>query len=186
MEKESFTLKGLILEQRHVVDVLRMFIHSILFQRELGVVIPRTVESESGICYLTLDHIDTDKKVEEFIALAYKKLTENSRGTVVLSFFEFVKKKSFLLFQENSKRVWEEWKFPVRVVPNESKKMDLKVVKGIRKMLMAVVERICFKKEHLPNMGEPDHPDIIRFPFEIFVTHDLGDSVFSRHANLIV
>lgn len=185
MEKETFTIKGLVLEERFVKDILRMLIHSILFQRELGVVIPRTIESESGIHYLTLNDISTDKLVEDNIEQVYKRLVDNQRGTVVLSFYQFIKKKSFLVFQENSKHVWEEWRFPIRVIHNDSKKMDLKMAKELRKVLMAIIEKICLKKEHLPSMGEPDDPNVIRFPFEVSIIHDLGDSLFLRHANFI-
>lgn len=105
MNKELNIIKGLKLEMRQVKDALRILVHSVLFQRELGVVIPRTVQSECGIHYLTLNDINTDKIVEEQLSFFESRIGEQNFGTLVLSFYQSVKKKAFLVFQENSKHV---------------------------------------------------------------------------------
>lgn len=174
----SFVLKGLVVEEKLVKDTLRVILHTILFQRELGIVIPRTVESDSGIHYLTLNDINTDKIVEENLSGVCSRLSELNSGTVVLAFYQLIKKKAFLLFQENSKQVWEEWKIPLRVVQSDGKKPDGKFVKRLRKVLFQVIERICLKKDHLPPMGQPDDPNVIRYPFEISFSGDMGDLYF--------
>ena len=108
MSKEINIIKGLKLENRQVIDVLRIIVHSILFQRELGVVIPRTIESECGIHYLTLNDINTDKIVEEQLALFQHRVNDQNCGTLILSFYQSIRRKAFLVFQENSKHIWEE------------------------------------------------------------------------------
>ena len=176
--KSNFVLKGLKVEEKLVKDTLRVILHTILFQRELGVVVPRTVESDSGIHYLTLNDINTDKIVEENLSAVCSRIREMNGGTVVLGFYQVIKKKSFLLFHDNSKQVWEEWRIPLRVVQGEGKKPDGRFVKRLRKVLFQVIEWICLKKDHLPPMGLPDDPSVIRYPFEISYAGDMGDMYF--------
>jgi autophagy-related protein 101 len=172
MNKEINIIKGLKLEKRQVRDILRILVHSILFQRELGVVIPRTVESECGINYLTLNDINTDKVVEEQLFIFENKICEINSATLVISFYQSFKRKNFFMFNENSKHVWEEWKIPVRLIysPGEDpRKADAKLTKKVKKRIFNIIEKICERKEHLPPMGEPDDPNIIRYPFEISI-----------------
>ena len=171
MNIEQNFIKGLRLEPSQVRDALKVLVHSILFQRELGVVTPRQVESECGVTYLTLNDIDTDKQVEEKLVQFENKLIGGQAQTLVLSFYQAIKRKTFLLFQESAKVVWEEWRIPVSLVPvtdgEEKRKSDQKLAKKLRKRILAIVEKICEKKDHLPSMGEADDPAIIRYPFEI-------------------
>lgn len=188
MNRDTNVIKGLKIESRQVKDVLRILIHSILFQRELGVVTPRSLESECGIHYLTLNDIATDKVIEEQLSIFYHRINDQNSGTLVLSFYQSIRRKAFLVFQENTKHVWEEWRLPIRIQhsPSEdSRKSDAKLGKKIRKRLLAVIEKICERKEHLPPMGEPDDPNIIRYPFEINIAPDLHDSYYAKSTPLI-
>lgn len=105
MNHEQNIVKGLILEPRQVKDALRVIIHSILFQRELGVVTPRQVESNCGVFYLTLNDINTDKNIEEKLTLFENRLQEKGALVIALSFYQTVKKKTFLFIQEKTKVV---------------------------------------------------------------------------------
>ena len=188
MSKETNIVKGLKLEMRQVKDTLRIIIHSILFQRELGVIVPRTVESEFGIQYLTLNDAATDRTLEESIAAFENKIVDQNSATVVLSFYQCFKKKSFLVFQENAKHVWEEWKIPIRIqhcMGEDSKKSDASLGKKIRKRLLAIIERICERKDHLPPMGEPDDPNVIRYPFDITTLPDMSDNYYAKSIGLL-
>ena len=188
MNKEVNIIKGLKLKHRQIKEALRIIIHSILFQRELGIVTPRTIESECGIHYLTLNDINTDKVIEEQLSIFQQRINDQNCGTLILSFCQNIKRKSFLLFQENSKLVWEEWKIPVRLQhsPSEDpRKINAKLAKKLRKRLLAIIERICERKEHLPYMGEPDDPTIIRIPFEIGYGPDLSDNYYAKTIPLI-
>ncbi|CAG9332750.1 unnamed protein product [Blepharisma stoltei] len=170
MNHEQNVIKGLVLEPRQVKDALRVIIHSILFQRELGVVTPRQVESDCGVFYLTLNDINTDKHIEEQLTLFENRLQERPMLILTLSFYQTVKKKTFLFIQEKTKVIWEEWKIPIQLqqmaIP-EPRKSDSRLAKKLRKRLMAIIERICEKKDHLPSIGEADDPTVIRFPYEI-------------------
>ena len=105
MNKEVNIIQGLKLKHRQIKEALRIIIHSILFQRELGIVTPRTIESECGIHYLTLNDINTDKVIEEQLSIFQQRINDQNCGTLILSFCQNIKRKSFLLFQENSKLV---------------------------------------------------------------------------------
>ncbi|CAG9332752.1 unnamed protein product [Blepharisma stoltei] len=170
MNHEQNVIKGLVLEPRQVKDALRVIIHSILFQRELGVVTPRQVESDCGVFYLTLNDINTDKHIEEQLTLFENRLQERPMLILTLSFYQTVKKKTFLFIQEKTKVIWEEWKIPIQLqqmaIP-ESRKSDSRLAKKLRKRLMTIIERICEKKDHLPSIGEANDPTVIRFPYEI-------------------
>ena len=59
------------------------------------------------------------------------------------------------------------------------------MAKKIRKRLFAIIEKVCERKEHLPSMGEPDDPNIIRYPFELGIAPDMADSYYAKTAPLI-
>ena len=70
--------------------------------------------------------------------------------------------------------------------PSEDpRKINAKLAKKLRKRLLAIIERICERKEHLPYMGEPDDPTIIRIPFEIGYGPDLSDNYYAKTIPLI-
>ena len=186
--KEVNLVKGLKVETRQVKDILRILTHSILFQRELGIVHPRSIESECGIHYLTLNDITTDKIIEEQLSVFHHRINEQNSGTFVLGFYQSISRKSFLVFKENTKHVWEEWRIPIRLQhsPSEDpRRSDFKLAKKLRKRLLAIIERICERKEHLPPMGDPDDPNIIRYPFEISIASDMNDSFYAKSTPLI-
>lgn len=177
---EQFTVKQLRLEAHQVKDALKVLLHSILFQRELGIVTPRQVESECGVSYLTLGDITTDKFIEERLAFFENRLRMCTQLTAVLSFYELQKRKGVIrLFNDSQKIVWEEWRIPVQLVagmPEDRQRADAKLGKKLRKRLMEIIEHVCEKKDHLPAMGEPDSPDVIRYKFEINVLEDPDSS----------
>jgi autophagy-related protein 101 len=173
---EQFTVKQLRLELHQVKDALKALLHSILFQRELGIVTPRQVESECGVSYLTLGDITTDKYIEERLALFESRLRASTQLTVALSFYELQKRKGVIrLFNDSQKSIWEEWRIPVQLVaslPDDRQRADAKLGKKLRKRLMQIIEHVCEKKDHLPAMGEPDSPEVIRYKFEVNVVDD--------------
>jgi hypothetical protein len=173
MPKVIVRLDNLELKPRYIRDSLKVLLHSILFTRELGVVVPRQVESECGLSYLTIDDINTDKYIEESLCAFEEKLKAVGQLELILSFFTRVEKKAFLIFKDSSKIVWEEWIIPVKVLidsPMDSRSEDrgLRLLNTVlRKQLDSIISHACENQDHLPPMGAPESNDLIRYPFEL-------------------
>lgn len=173
MPSVTVSFEQLELQPRYIRDSLKVLVHSILFTRELGIVVPRQVESECGLTYLTIDDINTDKYIEERLFAFEEKLKESGRLELVLSFFTRVKKKTFLIFKDSSKVVWEEWVIPVNVLadsPLESQSDDRSLrltAEALRKRMEIIFKHVFENRDHLPPMGPPEDRELIRYPFEL-------------------
>mmetsp|Transcript_17948 Transcript_17948/g.32290 ORF Transcript_17948/g.32290 Transcript_17948/m.32290 type:complete len:192 (+) Transcript_17948:165-740(+) len=169
----TVSLELLDLQPRYVRDCLKVLIHSILFTRELGIVVPRQVESECGLTYLTIDDINTDKYIEERLCAFEERLAETGQLELVLSFYTRVRKKAFLFFKDFAKVVWEEWIIPVRIhadspLDSQSDERSLRLTAGeLRKRMDKILKHVFENRDHIPPMGPTDSTELIRYPFEL-------------------
>eukprot|EP00744_Colponema_vietnamica_P001386 GILI01002295.1.p1 GENE.GILI01002295.1~~GILI01002295.1.p1 ORF type:complete len:231 (-),score=37.09 GILI01002295.1:84-776(-) len=119
MNFEQFILDEIQIERFQAKEVLRCLLHSIIFNRALGVVAPRETESELfDLTFMRCGDPSVDKNVEENIEMFCNALdaTNQPTGQMVLSFYERREKKMlFGLSKQEEKVVWEQWVIPLRV-----------------------------------------------------------------------
>ena len=126
MNLEELVLDVLVLPQFQVKEALRCLLHTILFNRALGPVRPREVDSELfDVSYVRCGVVSVDKRIEEAIEAFSNALqlnTATSRGRIVLSFYEKRTRKSFFgMATSEEKLYWERWVIPVMLARSHKK-----------------------------------------------------------------
>lgn len=188
-------LDELEVPQGAMKEALRAVLHTILFSRALGPVIP--VEQRSAVlgdvCYLKSGDVsrgrpsvEVEKTVEESIEHFCHSLRpvgpELARGKLVLSFYERRSRKTFFASFSNAKEkvYWEQWDIPVLVnltpqatgvdaaAATERERTLQQVRDNVREALFKVIELVNESSDHIPPTSY--HSDAaIAFPFEITV-----------------
>mmetsp|Transcript_36074 Transcript_36074/g.115476 ORF Transcript_36074/g.115476 Transcript_36074/m.115476 type:complete len:244 (-) Transcript_36074:297-1028(-) len=140
MNCEQIALEELHVERFQLKEVLKILLHSIIFQRALGECRLRDVDSElfdiscaassasaemaaladfrsRGARYVRCDSRLVEARVEEH-AEAFSSAIERG-ARVSLAFFERrARQAAFGLFRSEERVVWERWTIPLVVVPN--------------------------------------------------------------------
>lgn len=120
MNCEVFYLKELEVEHYQTREVLRCILHTILFNRALGLVRPRDVDSElfEYITYVQCGDTAIEKKIEEKIDhfLSWVEKYPNKKSRVCLSFYE-TRNKHMAWFSKVERLYWEQWCIQLHVVP---------------------------------------------------------------------
>ncbi|EOD11303.1 hypothetical protein EMIHUDRAFT_460334 [Emiliania huxleyi CCMP1516] len=118
MNCEQIALEELHVERFQLKEVLKILLHSIIFQRALGECRLRDVDSELfDISYVRCDSRLVEARVEEH-AEAFSSAIERG-ARVSLAFFERrARQAAFGLFRSEERVVWERWTIPLVVVPN--------------------------------------------------------------------
>ncbi|CAI6012012.1 unnamed protein product [Closterium sp. NIES-65] len=91
MTCEVFELKELLLEHYQIREVLRCLLHTIMFHRALGLVRPKSIDSELfDITYVQCGDAEVERQIEEKIGQFSLWLEKNptKKGQICLSFFE--------------------------------------------------------------------------------------------------
>ncbi|GJP43839.1 hypothetical protein CLOM_g3245 [Closterium sp. NIES-68] len=91
MTCEVFELKELLLEHYQIREVLRCLLHTIMFHRALGLVRPKSIDSELfDITYVQCGDAEVERQIEEKIGQFSLWLEKNptKKGQLCLSFFE--------------------------------------------------------------------------------------------------
>lgn len=192
---ETFNLPVLEVEPHQVKEALRCVLHSIIFNRALGYVQPKDVESELfDVTYVHCGDQEVDKKVEaklnEFCTFIERKPAELHQ--LSLSFFELRKKQAWFGTQDE-RLFWEQWCVNVMVLQPDvalqqqgghpglaqvRAQRQARLQASIEELIAFVVRCVNDKRDHIPPVVSAS---AITFPFDI--TFSGGNrSVFGLHA----
>uniref|UniRef100_A0A7I4F0Z5 Autophagy-related protein 101 n=1 Tax=Physcomitrium patens TaxID=3218 RepID=A0A7I4F0Z5_PHYPA len=193
MNCEVFHLKELEVEQYQIREVLRCILHTIMFNRALGLVRPREVECELfDITYVQCGDSHTEKKIEEKIDhfLTWVEKHPDKKSRVCLSFYE-TRNKHVGWFSKVERLYWEQWCIQLHVLragPHEVKKQvydgapsgnngetvlderqrrNATLEAALRDVIIEVLSIVNEKKDHIPPVQQPDV--VVSFPFEISI-----------------
>eukprot|EP00899_Mesostigma_viride_P017893 jgi/Mesvir1/26104/Mv06823-RA.1 len=196
MNCEVFTLPELEVELHQIKEVLRAILHTIMFNRALGLVRPRDTDSELfNITYVQCGDPAIERAVEEkidaFVAWVERQAPAAARGRkcgqMNLAFFE--KRQKQLWFSHKEERLfWEQWYIPLSVVTCDSSDLNAARVcpllehsrrhrtlePALRNTLTQILKIVNEKKDHIPPVVSSD---VASFPYQISIP-SASDSSF--------
>jgi autophagy-related protein 101 len=201
MNCEVFYLKELEVEHYQIREVLRCILHTIMFNRALGLVRPQ--ERDPVLFEITYAHCGdsaTEKKIEEKIDLfmSWVEKYPNKKSRVCLSFYE-TKNKHMAWFVKVERLYWEQWFIQLNVIPpapsqtksyydssqsvdtgepmmDERQRRHAALETALREVINQILQHVNEKKDHIPPVLHPDV--VVSFPFEIAIP-SASDSSFS-------
>eukprot|EP00742_Colponemidia_sp_Colp-10_P002157 GILJ01002304.1.p1 GENE.GILJ01002304.1~~GILJ01002304.1.p1 ORF type:complete len:174 (-),score=17.23 GILJ01002304.1:115-636(-) len=151
-----------------------------MFNRALGVVIPRETESDLfDVTYLRCGDHNVDKTLEEQIETFCNRLDSHGHqhGQLILSFYESRLKKGFFgLSKQEEKVVWEQWLIPIRILftksslqdPAERSRRQDELEHALNDRILWIVRKVNEKRDHIPPVTI-SADSITCFPFEIII-----------------
>ncbi|EIE19548.1 DUF1649-domain-containing protein [Coccomyxa subellipsoidea C-169] len=176
---ELINLPVLELEQHQVREVLRCVLHTIIFNRALGPVRPREVDSELfEITYVQCGDTLVERVIEEKIDQFYGWVEKHpgKRGQVSLAFFEKRKTQRWSLIggKQEERLYWEQW--------------HAKLQEAVEQVMTLIIRAVNEKKDHIPPVTSAA---VLTFPFEITVAgrhdaqrHLMGVACCRRDGNI--
>lgn len=189
MNLEEHVLDVLVVPPFQVKEALRCLLHTILFNRALGPVRPREMDSELfALSYVRCGVAAVDKSVEEAIEKFSNQLRLNrdtSRGRIVLSFYNRRIKKTFFGMSSTEEKVyWEKWVIPVVAssksssdynrkpsgsdIRRERDKRQRQTEEALRDSMLSIISRVNKKRQHLPPVNL-NTSETMLFPYEISI-----------------
>lgn len=192
MNCEVFYLTELEVEHYQLREVLRCILHTIMFNRALGLVRPRDVDSELfEITYVQCGDPVVEKRIEEKIDhfLAWVEKHPNRKSQVCLSFYETRNKQMAWFSSSKVERLyWEQWCIQLNIVQStqghnkpyseavveERSKRHSALEGALRDILLQVLQLVNEKKDHIPPVL---NTDVVAFPYEISIPSS-SDSSF--------
>jgi len=162
MEILSHTLNELESDLQKVGECLRVVLHSILFQRELGLVKPQQIRSSLGLSYYTLDDFVANNAIEQFLQDFEKQLVSGNSYIVKLSFYKSSKSKAFLV-EQNKKLLWEQWEIPLNLFEETHNTEEL--AEALRDCIVDIVRVVDQSRNSIPFID--NFQELITFPFEL-------------------
>eukprot|EP00245_Coleochaete_scutata_P005555 TRINITY_DN19205_c0_g1_i1.p1 TRINITY_DN19205_c0_g1~~TRINITY_DN19205_c0_g1_i1.p1 ORF type:complete len:220 (+),score=55.91 TRINITY_DN19205_c0_g1_i1:109-768(+) len=201
MNCEVFDLSELEVEHYQIREVLRCILHTIMFNRALGVVRPKDVDSELfDITYVQCGDAVIEKKIEEKIDhfCGWVEKHPNKKGQVCLSFYEKRSRQSAWFTSKEERLYWEQWFVHLHVIrpqqsspaaeqdPNmiftesadavmeEKQQQQAALEAALRDVILQILRVVNEKKDHIPPVISSD---IAPFPYEIIIPSS-SDSSF--------
>ncbi|KAL3688761.1 hypothetical protein R1sor_015070 [Riccia sorocarpa] len=196
MNCEVFYLKELEVEHHQIREVLRCILHTIMFNRALGLVRPKDVDSDLfDITYVQCGDSSIEKKIDEKIDnfLNWVEKHPNKKSQVCLSFYE-TRNKQMAWFSSKTERLyWEQWCIYLNVI--QAPQFDTKPYYGdntgtsseemvsrkaalevaLREVILQILQYVNEKKDHIPPVLRGS--DVVSFPYEINIPSS-SDSSF--------
>lgn len=200
MNCEVCQLKELEVEHFEIREVLRCILHTIVFQRALGLVRPKDIDLELfEITYVQCGDVELEKKIDEKIDqfILWVEKHPYKKSQICLSFYE-VKNKHATWFTNKIERLyWEQWYINLHVAQHpkahSSKSHHSKVVvdpgesaleerssrrealeASLREVLFQIIKFVNEKRDHIPHVPTIDG---VPFPYEITIPSS-SDSAF--------
>mmetsp|Transcript_39037 Transcript_39037/g.74798 ORF Transcript_39037/g.74798 Transcript_39037/m.74798 type:complete len:208 (-) Transcript_39037:474-1097(-) len=188
MNCEVFELPPLAVEHYQVREVMRCLLHTVLFNRALGAVRPRDVESELfELSYVQCGDPIVERNIEDKInslcTWAERYTGKNKHVTVSVSFFE--KRYKQIWFSKQEERLyWEQWRINLTMVrpcytqhdnPEAARLVRHNALEeSLQACMLQLLTLVGEKKEHIPPVVSSD---VVCFPYEITLPSE-SDSHF--------
>jgi len=192
MNCEVVSLPSLDVEHPHQVqDVLRCVLHTVLFNRALGLVRPREVDLELfNITYVQCVDRNVERVIDEKVnnVLHWMERNPGRSAQVSLKFFEKRYKQAWFSKQEE-RLYWEQWNINVTCRQlgaagglrqrskttsidthdlQEHHERQTRLQSLLRAVLTQILDHVNNKKEHIPPVVSSD---AVTFPYEINVSN---------------
>eukprot|EP00697_Spironema_sp_BW2_P010112 gnl/Spiro4/25215_TR12547_c0_g1_i1.p1 gnl/Spiro4/25215_TR12547_c0_g1~~gnl/Spiro4/25215_TR12547_c0_g1_i1.p1 ORF type:complete len:216 (-),score=59.58 gnl/Spiro4/25215_TR12547_c0_g1_i1:85-666(-) len=160
-------LKEIELEREYMKDVLRCFLHTIIFNRTLGAVTPREMEIDAlDLTYVRVDVRDhTRSDLDRAVDLAIDQLcrifdAQLSVSAVITLTFSTKEESRGWFYSKEEIKVFEQWLIPVRRKPDaydETEKADRRatLTSAVRDRMLFILYRVNLRKDHLPPVPLP-------------------------------
>lgn len=185
-------LPTLGVEQHQLKEILRCILHTIIFNRALGPVEPREVDSELfDVTYVQCGDSRVTHRVEEKInhLCAWAEKHPGRKSQTCLSFYEKRKRQNWLGIggSQEERLFWEQWCINFEVLdpkisqaeqssfsaPSVRSQRQAKLQSALEDLLLTVVRIVNEKKEHIPPVVSAN---TLTFPFDISVAGEYGSS----------
>jgi len=183
MNTTQHVLPEIEVDESLVKDALRALLHTVLFNRALGPMVP--VEHDSDVLelsYLRCGVIEVDRAVEDAVHRFYKSLQQGRRsnggasGQLHLSFFFVSRRKSFFGMAKEERVCWERFIFPVRLwqgasgggsqrAVQERRQRQDAVRRAVQASILRVVDLVNSEHGHIPPFKLSSESAMV-FPFE--------------------
>ena len=174
---EIIELPTLDIEPYQVTEVLRCLLHTITFNRALGAVSPRDVDSELfDLTWVTCGDTEIDARVESKVSTVQAWVDKNPGRNlqVRLAFFERRPQQGWFLRQEQ-RLFWEQWIIPLSLQESYQESIESEIYSAKRKQALQTQIELCLthiitavneKRDHIPPVVSGN---ALTFPFEVTV-----------------
>lgn len=196
--KEEIDLKEVSVELHQVREVLKCILHTIIFNRALGLVRPRDTHLQLlDMTYVEIGDDAIDKQVDAALAAAHtflernavrpasarKAVDEGFPFVVRLSFYEATTRQGLLSTYED-RVFWETWTINMRLIsapPDDGDVAERDARRGalqerVNDIMTMIVHSINSLKDHIPPVQEKKKgaPSPLTYPFEITTMRAAG------------
>lgn len=192
---EIIKLNNLDIEPYQVTDVLRCLLHTITFNRALGTVNPRDIDSElfTDLTWVTCGDKEVDASVESNVATVQSWVDKNPgrQFQVRLGFFEKRQQQGWW-FNKEQRLFWEQWIIPFSLqdslqepaVESEIYRTKRKqaLQQQIKSCLVQIITVVNEKRDHIPPVVSGN---ALTFPFEVTIEESTSESSSIFAADLI-
>jgi autophagy-related protein 101 len=179
-------LETLEIRSHQVTDILRCLLHTITFNRALGAVKPRDVDSELfDLTWVTTGDPDVEARVESEVTAVQAFVDKNPGRNfqLNLNFFERKKSSQVLFFKKTEQRlVWEQWIIPFSVQVSSSEESEASrasqkhtLQQQIEACLVHIITAVNENRDHIPPVVSGN---ALTFPFEVTIDTSGNSSVF--------
>lgn len=180
MNLEQHQLSLIALEPFQIKEVLRCVLHTILFHRTLGSIVPQEVDCDIlDVSYVRVRDTAIERAVEANIERFSQALNKSreQKSTVSLSFYAKAAEASWFLLAKEKKMYWERWILPILLTDKpktavERARRHETQQSAVRDLLLQVIQVVNEKKDHIP----PVKPNTNHFPFEITWSCGVGSA----------
>ena len=168
----QYSLDLLEFGEHHVKNALHCLLHTIFFNRALGMVQPREVDADGRLDVYWVECNDPQveetvrRRVDEFagwLAHAFQAApNQPQRAVVTVQFYESKRVKH--LFSETvEKNLWEEWNIHLKISPTgrpaggddvEERRQVERLSQELRDRMRIILEKVDEKKDHLPQVRQ--------------------------------
>uniref|UniRef100_A0A6B2LK71 Autophagy-related protein 101 n=1 Tax=Arcella intermedia TaxID=1963864 RepID=A0A6B2LK71_9EUKA len=155
------------IEEQHLSDTLRSIIHTVAFQRALGLTEPEDVFIEIlDLNYVKCKSKTLDASIETDIEKLISSWKKDKKKILkfIINFKEYVARPGVFLKNtiEVSSSPWEQWAFSIEIGASDALSNDI-VGKSLQSLLQTVVETALSNLNHLPALFSkkeipPDDP----------------------------
>lgn len=171
MNLEAYKLGLMDIEGFQLKEVLRCLLHTIIFQRALGTIVPKEIDCDVfDVSYARVDDAQIERAVERRIDHMYQAIvgTKTTQFTVTLRFYVNSETEGFMM-KANKRQYWEDWVIPISIATQkitsaaERDRRHSKRQQTLRERLMYIIQMVNAKNKHIP----PVKKYVPCFPFEI-------------------
>ena len=144
---KRFALPPVPLTELYLHEALRCLLHTVLFNRALGVVRPEDVESERlGVTWVQCGDAAVAASIEACVADLQQRLAwpadEPGRAEVTVQFYELVVTPGLIYGESKSKVAWETWVLRFDLRPQTTELRPEHVAQALRHSALEILRHV--------------------------------------------